>query len=99
MSTTVLYTAVPTAGSFSVTAASVQDSTKSASANVTIPSVQVNVSVGVSPTSVTIQPNGTQQFTATVTGAANNSVTWAATGGTISSAGLYTASATTGSFT
>jgi len=94
-----LYTAGTTAGSFTVTATSVQDSTKSASANVTIPSVQVSVSVGVSPTSITIQPNGTQQFTATVTGAANTSVTWTATGGTVSSAGLYAAGATTGSFT
>jgi len=99
ISTSGLYTAGTTAGSFTVTATSVQDSTKSASANVTIPSVQVNVSVGVSPTSVTIQPNGTQQFTATVTGAANTSVTWTATGGTVSSAGLYTAGVTTGLFT
>ena len=99
ISTSGLYTAGTTAGSFTVTATSVQDSNKSASASVVIPAVQVNVNVGVSPTSVTIQPNGTQQFTATVTGAADSSVTWTATGGTVSSAGLYTAGATTGSFT
>ena len=39
------------------------------------------------------------QFTATVTGATNTSVIWSATGGTISSSGLYTAGAAAGSFT
>ena len=99
ISTSGLYTAGTAAGSFTATATSVQDPTKNASATITIPSVQVNVSVSVSPTSATIQPNGTQQFAATVTGASNTSVTWTATGGTVSSSGLYTAGTTTGSFT
>ena len=57
------------------------------------------VGVTISPTTATVLTNGTQQFTATVTNASNTSVTWTATGGTVSSSGLYTAGATTGSFT
>jgi hypothetical protein len=53
------------------------------------------VSVTVSPASVNLSPNGTQQFTATVTGASDTSVTWTieqgASGGTILGSGLYTA--------
>jgi hypothetical protein len=60
------------------------------------------VSVTVSPTSVNLSPNGTQQFTATVTGASNSSVTWTiqegAPGGTISASGLYTAPGAVGHF-
>ncbi len=92
-----LYTAGATAGSFTVTATSVQDSTKGASAAITISAPQP-VSVTVAPTSTTVFVNGTQQFTATVSNATNTAVTWTATGGTISSGGLYTAGATSGSF-
>ena len=89
------YTAGSTAGSnFTVTATSVADTTKSASAAVTIPAA---VTVTISPTSATLQPGQTQQFTATVTGTSNTAVTWTATGGTISSTGLYTAGSTAGS--
>ncbi len=93
-----LYTAGGTAGSFSVKATSVQDSTKSASAAITITAAQP-VGVSISPTSATLFPNGTQSFTATVTNASNTGVTWTATGGTVSPAGVYTAGATAGSFT
>ena len=93
-----LFTAGSTAGSnFAVTATSVADSTKAASAQVTVQPPQT-VQVSVSPTSVTLQPGMTQQFTATVTGSSNTAVTWTATGGTISSSGLYTAGQSTGSF-
>ena len=55
------------------------------------------VSVSVSPASANVKAGGTQQFTATVVGSTNTSVTWSispATGaGTISSSGLYTAPA------
>ncbi|HTC64285.1 MAG TPA: hypothetical protein VK709_15685 [Candidatus Saccharimonadales bacterium] len=58
------------------------------------------VSVTISPASVNLSPNGTQQFTATVTGAGDTSVTWTiqqnATGGTILASGLYTAPGTVG---
>lgn len=63
------------------------------------------VAVSVSPSSVSTlwpslsgAPAQTQQFTATVTGTTNSSVTWSVSGGstngTISSTGLYTAPAT-----
>src|SRR5581483_6163933 len=52
--------------------------------------------VSVSPSSVTLAPGGTQQFKAT--DSAGLAVTWLATGGSISSTGLYTAGSTTGTF-
>jgi uncharacterized protein YjdB len=97
VSSTGLYSAGTNAGTFIVKATSVQDSTKSASAAITITLPQP-VGITVSPTSATLFPNGTQQFTATVTNAANTAVTWKATGGTISTSGQYTAGSATGSF-
>src|SRR5437879_3261353 len=63
------------------------------------------VSVAISPTSASVAPQQTQQFTATVSGTTNTAVTWSVDSinggnratGTISSTGLYTAPATTGS--
>jgi hypothetical protein len=55
------------------------------------------VTVTISPATVTLAPGQTQQFTATVTGPASG-VTWSATGGTITTSGLFTAGTTTGSF-
>ncbi len=98
ISSTGLFTAGSTAGSnFAVTATSLADSTKSASAQITIQPAQT-VQISVSPTTATLQPGTTQQFTATVTGTSNTAVTWMATGGTISSSGLYTAGQSTGNF-
>src|SRR5437016_1828186 len=61
----------------------------------------IPVIVTISPTSATVAARGTQQFTATVQNTSNMAVTWQvngvtggnATGGTISSSGLYTAPA------
>jgi hypothetical protein len=53
--------------------------------------------VTVTPSSVTLKPGATQQFTAS--DSAGLPVTWSATGGTITTSGLYTAGATTGAFT
>ncbi len=96
-----LFTAGTTAGNnFAVTATSVADSTKSASAGVTIqpaPPPPPVVTVTISPTSATLQPGQTRQFTPTVTGSADTSVAWTATGGTVSSSGLFTAGSTAGS--
>jgi hypothetical protein len=85
-----VYTAGQTAGSFQVKATSTADSTKSATAAVTITAPPITVTV--SPQSATLAPGGTQTFTANVP------VTWTATGGTITSAGVYTAGPTAGSF-
>ena len=61
-----------------------------------------NISVSVSPVSVTVAPSGSVQFTATVTGTTNTTVMWTATGsdgstanvGLISASGVYTAPGT-----
>ena len=60
------------------------------------------VAVTISPTSVTLRTGATQQFTATVTGTPDTSVTWAVNGiiagnpnlGIVSTGGLYTAPTT-----
>jgi hypothetical protein len=97
ISSTGLFTAGTKAGSFTVTAKSAADTTKTASATVTVNAAPV-VSVTVAPPTATLQVGQTQQFTATVTGNANTAVTWSATGGTISTTGLFTAGNTAGSF-
>jgi hypothetical protein len=109
ISTTGLYTApssVPNPSTVTVMATSQADSTKSANAAVAI-SVPQSVAVSLSPTSVSLQTGGSQQFTPTVTGTSNTAVTWATTGGTFSSPGsgspanstLYTAPASAGPYT
>ena len=57
-----------------------------------------SVVVTVSPATASLAPAGTQQFTATVTGATDTAVSWSASGGTITAAGLYTAPATGGGY-
>ncbi|GLH72763.1 hypothetical protein GETHLI_12650 [Geothrix limicola] len=86
-----VFTAPATAQTVTVTATSVADPSKSASALVTVAPV---ISVNVSPTTATVQTNGTKAFTATVSGTANNAVNWTASAGSITSAGLFTAPAT-----
>jgi hypothetical protein len=62
---------------------------------------QQSITVSVSPPSATVAPNGSQQFTATVTGTTNTGVIWSAknvqggntTFGTIDPSGVYTAPA------
>lgn len=89
------YTAV-NPGTGTVTATSVEDTTKSATAQVMVTQVPPTggISVTVSPASAGVSVGGTQQFTANVTGSTAG-VTWTATGavGTVDSNGLFTASA------
>ncbi len=64
------------------------------------PAAQV-VAVTITPAGASVWTGGTQAFQASVTGTTNRTVTWnvvEASGGTISTAGLYTAPATAGSF-
>jgi hypothetical protein len=94
-----LYTAPATTGKGTVTAISVADPTKYASASVTVGAAGA-VSVSVTPDAATLTVNGTRQFAATVTGSTNTAVTWSvAGGGTISNAGLYAAPGVAGSAT
>ena len=65
---------------------------------------QTLTSIALSPASVTLPINGAQSFTATGKDQFNLTIssftpTWTATGGSITSSGIYTAGATTGSFT
>jgi hypothetical protein len=96
VSTAGLYTAPSSPGSYSVTATSVADSSKFASATVAVASP---ISVTVAPTSANLLTGGQQQFTATVSGTSNTAVTWTASGGTVSTAGLYTAPSSPGTYT
>jgi hypothetical protein len=98
VSSTGLYVAGNAAGNFTVTATSVADSTKSAQAPVAISAPTQTVNVTVAPTSASILEGASQQFSATVTGSSNTAVSWSATGGTISSTGLYVAGNVAGSF-
>ena len=90
-----LYTApssIASAQSVTVTATSAADNTKSASATVNLAPVAVTVGPGTS----SLAASQTQQFTPTVTGTTNTSVTWTinpSNAGSISAAGLYTAPA------
>lgn len=101
ISTDGLYTAPSTAGRHTITATSVEDSTKSDTASV---EVRLVVTVGITPANVSLSTSQTQQFTATVQNATNTEVRWAVDSieggnenvGTISPTGLYRAPANPG---
>lgn len=59
------------------------------------------VSISISPATATVKAGTSQTFTASVTGTKNTAVTWAVTeasGGSVTSAGIYTAPATAGTY-
>jgi hypothetical protein len=96
VTSTGFYTSGTIPGIYSVTATSVADPTRSASATV---QVQGTAWISISPASASVLVNGTRQFTATVLGVlGTTAVTWSATGGTIAADGVFTAGALTGSF-
>ena len=86
------YTAPAIAGTYTITALSNADTTKSASALVIVSAPQ-SVTVAVSPANASVGEANQVQFTAAVSGLSNTAVTWAVTrgSGTISQSGLYTA--------
>ncbi len=92
------YTAPQAAGTYHVIATSQTDNTKSAIATVTVPSV----AVAISPPAPIVFSGAAQGFTATVTGTNNPAVTWSvqegAAGGSITSAGVYTAPQAIGTY-
>jgi hypothetical protein len=60
------------------------------------------VAITISPISPSLAPGGTQAFTANITNTGNTAVTWSvqegATGGSVTTAGLYTAPAAAGTY-
>lgn len=95
-----LYTAPATAGTYHVRASSQANPAVSDTASVTV-SVGGGATVAVSPKTVTLAPSANQQFSATVTGSANTSVTWSViepSGGSVTSGGMYTAPTTSGTY-
>ena len=58
-----------------------------------------SVSVSISPSRASIKPAATQQFSSSVTGIGETSVTWTANGGIITNDGIYTAPAVPGNYT
>lgn len=99
-----VYTApsvMPSPASVTVRATSAASPASFAQATVTLAPAPPPVTISVSPASPTVPLNGSQTFSATVTGSANTSVTWSVNGinggsasiGTINSAGVYTAPA------
>jgi hypothetical protein len=92
------YTAPSSAGTYTVTGTSVVDSSKSASAVVTV-SQPIQVSISVSPTTANLQTGGQQQFSAYLSGTSNTAVTWSASGGTVTTNGLYGAPSAAGTYT
>lgn len=91
-------TDVPSPPTVTVTATSVEDTSKSCPASVTVTS---SVTVAMWPSTAKIEVNGTRQFGARVLGSANTAVDWSLSGpgcsgiacGTIGATGLYTAPA------
>jgi hypothetical protein len=98
-----LYTAGPTAGTYRVIATQ-QGGTRADTATVTLTSgaAPTLTAVVVTPSATTVLVGGTQQFAAQgqysdgSTGSVP--VTWSATGGTVSTTGLYSAGMTTGTY-
>lgn len=96
-----VYTAPMTAGTYEVTATSVADPSASATATVTV-TPPTSVAITLTPSPATVQVDGRQTFSATVTGTQDPRLTWrvqeGSAGGTINSEGTYSAPATAGTF-
>ena len=97
-----LYTAPTVAGTYTVTARSVADSTLSATATVTVSAASGRAQLN--PSEVTLAPGGTQSFQASFSGFTGSiSYSLASSGGSLQSQGsgvlAYTAPATEGDYT
>jgi hypothetical protein len=94
-----VYTAPSTAGTCHVVATSTADSTRSDVATVT---VNVPISVTVTPGTAAVDACRTVTFTASVAGTSDQVVAWSVTegasGGSVSTGGVYTASSTAGTY-
>ncbi len=93
-----IYTAPATPGIYTVTAASNELPSSTASATVNVYTAAA-VTVSVTPTAKVLMTGASATFTATVTNAPSSAVTWSASGGTITTGGVYTAPAVPGTYT
>jgi hypothetical protein len=100
-----VYTAPATPGTYHVVATSVANTGASASSTVTVNAAQPPpsvISVTVNPSATSLTTGGAATLTATVANSANQVVAWSvqegAAGGTVTSAGAYTAPATAGTY-
>ncbi len=94
------YTAPDAPGTYSLTATSVADSSKSATATITVSEIGVSIT----PASETLEPGASRTFSAEVMGTDNAEVTWAASSGDSSftadgTAATYTAPTASGEYT
>ncbi len=100
ITTTGMYTAPMSSGTFHVVATSAADSTKSASATVSVQ--PPSVAIAINPTTAAVNGCNTAKFAATVTNTSNTAVTWSVqegtAGGTVDATGLYTAPSTPGTY-
>jgi len=96
-----VYTAGTTAGSYKLIATHT-GGTKADTSVIIIPAAVTLTQVVMTPSTLSLAPSATQQFAVTGTWSDGSSVapsvTFTATGGTISATGLYTAGSATGSF-
>jgi O-glycosyl hydrolase len=91
------YAAPLVGGTYRVVATSDADPSKSGAATISVASIVV----GVTPKVATVPQRGSQGFSCTVSGAADTSCTWSvqeASGGTVTSTGVYTAPSSAGTF-
>ena len=98
-----LYTAGQNAGTYRVIAKSQAGPADTSSVTITAPAPPTVTKIDVTPATASLQTGKTKQFSASATmsdGSTDSSptVTWSATGGTISSAGLYTAGQNAGTY-
>jgi uncharacterized protein YjdB len=94
------YVAPATAGTYVVTATSVADGTKKATATVTVTAPAPVVAISISPTTATLDACMGRVFTASVTNTSNTAVTWTITeagGGTVTG-GAYIAPTAAGTY-
>lgn len=101
VSTSGVYTAPTAAATCHVVVTTVADTSKTDVATVTVTAV-TPPAITISPTAQTVDACTTFQFTATVTGSSDRAVIWSvdegATGGSVTSAGLYTAPSSAGTY-
>ena len=94
------YVAPATAGTYVVTATSVANGTKKATATVTVTAPPPAITISISPTTATLDACLGRVFTATVGNSSNTAVTWAITeagGGTVTN-GAYVAPTSAGTY-